>query len=239
MENQTDKLFKDKLENHTWMPSANAWEKIENNLEKKSKPIIWWRAAAAILLVGALLGISYWWTGKEAGTQPIAEQKKVDSKPETKTEQTQAPEIDATKKSTEIIKKQLQQSIQTPLAKSNPIEITNKKMEVAHVNENSAQYKDNSAAETTLAPMATEQPTATTTAIASTVSQTKEKPIVLEFKLEPVTTEMVVAAKQEKRGIKTILTDLKNGEANINFHTLKENLLAFNSKKPKSTESQQ
>lgn len=239
MENQTDKLFKDKLENHALAPSADAWEKIENNLEKKSKPIIWWRVAAAILLVGALLGISYWWTGEEAGTQPIAEQKKVDSKPETKTEQTQAPEIDATKKSTEIIKKQLQQSTQTPIAKSNPTEITNKKMEVAHVNENSVQNKDNSAAETAISPVATELPTATTTAIASTVSQTKEKPIVLEFKLEPVNTEMVVAAKQEKKGIKTILSDLKNGETNINFHTLKENLLAFNSKKPKSTESQQ
>jgi hypothetical protein len=49
----------------------------------------------------------------------------------------------------------------------------------------------------------------------------------------------MVAAKQEKKGIKTILTDLKNGETNLNFHTLKENLLAFNSKKPKSTESHQ
>lgn len=240
MENQTDKLFKDKLENHAWAPSPNAWEKIENNLEKKSKPIIWWRAVAAILLVGALLGISYWWTGEEASTRPIAEQKKVDSKIETKTtEQAPTPEIDATKKSTEIIRKQLQQSIQTPLAKSNPTEITDKKIEVAHVNENSAQNKDNGATETTLAPMATEQPTVTTNAIASTLSPTKEKPIVLEFKLEPITTEMVVAAKQEKKGIKTILTDLKNGETNINFHTLKENLLAFNSKKPKSTESQQ
>lgn len=239
MENQMDKLFKDKLENHAWAPSSNAWEKIENNLEKKSKPIIWWRAAAAILLVGALWGISYWWTGEEAGTQPVAEQKKADSKPETKTEQTQTPEIDATKKSTEIIKKQLQQSIQTPLAKSNPTEISDKKMEIAHVNENSAQNKDNVAAEITIAPMAADQPTATTTAIASTVSPTKEKPIVLEFKLESVTTEMVVPAKQEKKGIKTILTDLKNGETNINFHTLKEYLLAFNSKKPKSTESHQ
>ncbi len=237
--NKMDELFKNKLENHSLPPSAEAWEKVERQLEKKSKPVIWWRAAAAILLVGALLGISYWWTGEEAGTPTIAEQKKVDSKPEAKTEQTQTPEIDATKKSTEITKKQLQQSIQTPLAKSNPTKVTDKKMEVAHVNENSAQNKDNRAAETTISPMATELPMETMPAIASTVSQTKEKPIVLEFKLEPVTTEMVVAAKQEKKGIKTILTDLKNGETNINFHTLKENLLAFNSKKPKSTESQQ
>jgi hypothetical protein len=86
--------------------------------------------------------------------------------------------------------------------------------------------------------MTGEHPIETTTAIASTQPPTKEKPIVLEFKLEPVTTEMV-AAKQEKKGIKTILTDLKNGETNLNFHTLKENLLAFNSKKPKSTESHQ
>jgi hypothetical protein len=240
MENQADKLFKGKLENHSLPPSANTWEKIENNLEKKSKPIIWWRAAAAILLIGALLGLSYWWTGEESGTPQLAEQKKADSKPETKTiEQTQTPEIDATKKSTEIIKKQLQQSIQTPLAKSTPTEITDKKMDVTQAIENSAKNINDGASEINIAPMTGEHPIKTTTAIASTVTPTKEKPIVLEFKLEPVTTEMVVAAKQEKKGIKTILTDLKNGETNINFHTLKENLLAFNSRKPKTTESQQ
>lgn len=239
MENQTDKFFKEKLENHAMVPSANAWEKVENNLEKKSKPIIWWRAVAAILLIGALLGLSYWWTGEESGIPQLAEQKKADSKPETKTiEQTQTPEIDATKKSPEIIKKQLQQSIQKPLAKSTPTEITGKKMAVVQANENSAKNKDDVAAETNIVPMASEQAIETTTAIASTPAPTKEKPIVLEFKLEPVTTEMV-AAKQEKKGIKTILTDLKNGETNINFHTLKENLLAFNSRKPKTTESHQ
>jgi hypothetical protein len=191
MENQTDKLFKDKLENHSLPHSANAWEKIENNLEKKSKPIIWWRAAAAILLIGALLGLSYWWTGEESGTPQLAEQKKADSKPETKTiEQTQTPEIDATKKSTEIIKKQLQQSIQTPLAKSTPTEIPDI--------ENSAKNIDDGASEINIAPMTGEHPIKTTTAIASTVTPTKEKPIVLEFKLEPVTTEMVVAAKQDQ-----------------------------------------
>jgi hypothetical protein len=33
--NKMDELFKNKLENHSLPPSAEAWEKVERQLEKK------------------------------------------------------------------------------------------------------------------------------------------------------------------------------------------------------------
>lgn len=229
-----DDLFKRKLEGHSLLPSAEAWNKIESNLEKKSKPVIWWRAAAAILLMGALLGIGYWWSSGDARTQQMADRKKIDSKPETKTEeQAQKTDIDVNQKTIEIVNKQLTQN---PIAKSTQTKISNKKIDEAQAHE--TVNRDNPASETNIDPTVAELSIEVTTAIASAAPSAKEKPIVLEFKLEPVTPEMV-AAKHEKKGIKSILTDIKNGETNINFQTLKENLLALNTKKPKAVETRE
>lgn len=53
MNNKVDKLFKDKLEQHSLPPSAQAWEKVEAHLGKKNKMVVW-RAAAALVLVGSV-----------------------------------------------------------------------------------------------------------------------------------------------------------------------------------------
>ena len=59
MENKIDKLFRDKLENHSMQPSANTWEKVAAGLPKKNNTLVWaWRMAAAVALfgiVGALI----------------------------------------------------------------------------------------------------------------------------------------------------------------------------------------
>lgn len=59
MNNKVDKLFKDKLSAHTLAPSAQAWGKVEAQLSKKNKGIIWFRMAAVLTLVGLLTFI--WW----------------------------------------------------------------------------------------------------------------------------------------------------------------------------------
>ncbi|MFM8739807.1 MAG: hypothetical protein ACKOC0_06340, partial [Cytophagales bacterium] len=70
--NKMDELFKNKLENHSLPPSAEAWEKVEHQLEKKSKPVIWWRAAAAVLLVGAMGWWAYTWQTSNTVSQTVA-----------------------------------------------------------------------------------------------------------------------------------------------------------------------
>jgi len=53
MENKLDKLFRDKLEQHTVQPSANAWDKVTNSFPKKNNGVVWaWRIAAALALAG-------------------------------------------------------------------------------------------------------------------------------------------------------------------------------------------
>ena len=55
MENKLDKLFRDKLEQHSIQPPALAWKKVASGFPKKNKTIVWaWRIAAAITLVGAM-----------------------------------------------------------------------------------------------------------------------------------------------------------------------------------------
>ncbi|MFM7853534.1 MAG: hypothetical protein ACKO96_16835, partial [Flammeovirgaceae bacterium] len=58
-----------------------------------------------------------------------------------------------------------------------------------------------------------------------------ETPIVLEFSLQPISSEVVATAQADKKSLKNVLMDLKNGETNFNFQTIKENFFAFNQKK--------
>ncbi len=51
MSNQIDDLFKKKLEAHSIEPDPNVWSKISSGFLKKNKAIIWFRAAAALLLM--------------------------------------------------------------------------------------------------------------------------------------------------------------------------------------------
>jgi cytoskeletal protein RodZ len=52
--NKVDKLFKDKLAEHSIQPSAQAWEKVEAHLGKKNRMVVWLRVAAALAVMGLL-----------------------------------------------------------------------------------------------------------------------------------------------------------------------------------------
>jgi hypothetical protein len=55
MGNKLDKLFRDKLENHSMQPSAQAWEKVAASFPKKNNTIVWaWRIAAAVAIFGLI-----------------------------------------------------------------------------------------------------------------------------------------------------------------------------------------
>lgn len=51
MNQQPDKLFRDKLHDFRRPVSANAWSRVEQQLEKKHNKLIWLKIAAAVLLV--------------------------------------------------------------------------------------------------------------------------------------------------------------------------------------------
>jgi hypothetical protein len=54
-----DKLFRDKLENHSIPPTAKSWEKVETRISKKNSAAFVLRAAAGIVLLGLLLTLIF------------------------------------------------------------------------------------------------------------------------------------------------------------------------------------
>ncbi|MBK5280131.1 MAG: hypothetical protein JJE09_14835 [Bacteroidia bacterium] len=50
--NKIDRFFKKKLGDLQLDPTSSAWAKLETNISKKNKGIVWFRAAAALLLMG-------------------------------------------------------------------------------------------------------------------------------------------------------------------------------------------
>jgi hypothetical protein len=51
MNQQPDKLFRDKLQSFNTPAPSGAWNRIESNLDKKNDKILWFRIAASLLLV--------------------------------------------------------------------------------------------------------------------------------------------------------------------------------------------
>jgi hypothetical protein len=73
MSNKVDKLFKDKLEEHSLQPSAQAWEKVEAHLGKKNKMVIWLRVAAVLMLFGVLTFVGLNWNDEEPRKELVKE----------------------------------------------------------------------------------------------------------------------------------------------------------------------
>ncbi len=89
MNQQPDKLFREKLEGYQKPAPASAWDKIETNLNNKSPKGLWWKIAASLLLIA--VATYTLWPKTETTENPLA--KKVE---ETKSLPT-AKEDDATK----------------------------------------------------------------------------------------------------------------------------------------------
>jgi hypothetical protein len=62
-----DKLFRQKLAGHQVQPSVDAWQKLEAKLAHKEgkKYVVWWRMAAALLLLATLSTIYINWSNSD------------------------------------------------------------------------------------------------------------------------------------------------------------------------------
>ena len=226
MKNHIDQLFKGKLEHHALPTPMEAWSKIEAALPKKNNIIVWWRLAAVFLLFGMLVSAIYWLQANEKeNTQPMLAEKKVGPP-------SQSASQSAEEKATElsIIKADANQKQKRKVEKPRIEKVqANEKASMAEV---VAGPKNETAIEMVPQPVAKE-----TVAIAKT-----EKPIVLEFTLEPIESHLVTRAADRNSGFKKVWAkakDIKNGESTFDLQNFKENLFAHNTKKDKTKNNQQ
>lgn len=69
-ENDIDRLFREKLTDHSVQPSSVVWDQLEARLsQKKNAKALWMRIAAAILLIGGLSALI--WLGLENTRQEL------------------------------------------------------------------------------------------------------------------------------------------------------------------------
>jgi len=90
MNQQPDKFFRTKVEGYTKSVPSSAWQKIEANLDKKNNTGVWWKVAAAILIV-ALGSYVLWPSPNIPAHQANAEIQNVDSIKSSTIEQHQSP----------------------------------------------------------------------------------------------------------------------------------------------------
>ncbi|MGE0587979.1 MAG: hypothetical protein AB7O48_05360 [Cyclobacteriaceae bacterium] len=83
MNNSIDSFFREKLEEHSVAPDANAWSRIEGGLSKKNKAVVWFRAAAALALIAMGTWLFHNLDTNTESTETVAE-----VKPEVKTNET-------------------------------------------------------------------------------------------------------------------------------------------------------
>jgi hypothetical protein len=216
MENRVDELFRNKLEYYTSSPSAGTWARIEANLVKKNNPVVVWRIAAALLVMGSLLTALYWMQNDNVFRSNSSRVEKIE--PELASKEIAKPAEKAEQKTATIEKPpntQPQTKRMTLLA--------------AQVNSEVTFLEDQPAAEvSTVANELTVSPTAAPLVVARI-----EKPIILEITLAPM--EKVVTAQVEEKnsGIKKFFIkakELKNGESGINLADFANRLFASNHK---------
>lgn len=224
MSNKIDKLFSRKLADHSRTPSAGAWSKIESGLSKKNEFIIVWRAAAVFVLLGLLTGSWFYWQSEQNERKDILATKKVvpaevmeEAKEATADSQKEEPVQRIASNNNQERKQTLQQEKK---------KIT-QQPRVAIVNEPEPS-------------MAIEEPVKMETVNVTQVIAKTEKPIVIEFTLDPVpaTTTAIAQATDEKPALKKIwdkALDIKNGDAELGaLRMAKNELFALDFRKDKS-----
>ncbi len=226
MSNKVDKLFKEKLGEHSLSPSAKAWEKIEANLAKKNKGVIWFRVAAVLALVGLLTFI---WIRKEKTALPdqMANQDQV------KTEKEKPAPVK------EKAAKQLLPSITQQTVKKENNTLSKKKHQNT-INPEPVSPKTNNE-QPALAVMnekKEEVPVITTEVKSAQV--TTPKSIKLTFSLpslkeEVNEAEQAVAATEEKKStLQKAVNDIRTGDVLGSLRDAKDDLFAWEFKKDKT-----
>jgi hypothetical protein len=220
MNNPIDQLFNKKLGELQATPSAEAWTKVEAGLSKKNNKVILWRMAAVLVLFGLLTATWLYTTETDQETQAI-------SLTEANTESTSTGNELSIPVQAETEKKNLQQNEHKSF---NKLKTRSTKVAVNTITEQ-AKEKEEVALVIDQNIMVTE-----------TISVTKaEKPIVIEFTLEAITTDtqQVAQASEEKNnGLKKIFDkalELKNGESDFgSLRDAKNELFALDFRKDKT-----
>ena len=219
--NKLDELFKKKLEDLALEPRSEAWLKLEANLSKKNKGLVWFRSAAALLLMGLLITSIIWLQNHEE-TQQVAEQLKG---------------VNPSGKSRE--NKLKEDSIsQSTLREPNKITEAKKKSNSTKPKTINVTTVPSTIKEVVPEPLMMETLPIETTAEASI----KEKPIVIEYTLESILpqkkeTPIVAEIDEKKNGFQKALEfarEAKNSDSPLGeIRQAKEDLFALNFKKDK------
>ncbi len=219
--NKLDGLFKKKLEDLTLEPRSEAWLKLEANLSKKNRGLIWFRSAAALLLMGLLITSIIWLQSPEENQQVAGPLKN----------------INPSKISSENKLKE------DSISQSTPLEAN--KITGAKRKSNSTQPKT---INTTTAPLLIREiepePLLIETLPAETIAEAtiKEKPIVIEYTLESIIpqkkeTPIVAEIDEKKKGLQKALDfarEAKNSDSPLGgIRQAKDDLFALNFKKDK------
>jgi hypothetical protein len=225
MENRLDELFKNKLAHHATPPSESAWGKLQANLVKKNRPVIIWRIAAALLLMGCFIAALYQMqTPGGQVKKELAQKNEIKTDPSTGIAKIETKQ-EAEKPISTSLHKRVKPKVQKSLAPVMKEEF--KPIQVAEVEKNSEHSVDD-----LVLPL---QVDTKAPAVANV-----EKPIVLEFTLAPIETEAVASVGTEKKGLKKFFEkakDLKNGEGGIDLADFTSKLFASNNKPDKNKEN--
>jgi hypothetical protein len=219
MENAIDQLFRKKLDDHQVAPSADAWSKVEAQLSKKNKPAIAWRIAAAILLTGFFVLTIYWLSRPVEIDQPLVVDKKVNEP----IQQSKEDKKINSEKEKEVAQSNVMAFTQKKLIKSTTPIVVEVKKEILTEQPSQEQTHLNNE----------------TVTVTPEVTVAEEKPLVIEFVLEDVPLQPVIAevAPESEKGIKKVyetVKEFKNGERPLGLRQAKNDLLAFHHKKDDS-----
>lgn len=224
MSNKIDKIFSRKLADHSITPSGEAWSRIESGLSKKNKFVIVWRVAAVFVLLGLLTGSWFYWQSEQNENASRLATKKV--APNEKT-----PEVDEAP----VVPSHKEEPVQQVASTSNQ----EKKQTTQQEKKKTTQQQQVAINEPEQTLPIVEEPIKIESVEVTQVVTKTEKPIVIEFTLDPIpSTKTAIAATEEKPALKKIwdkALDIKNGDAELGgLRMAKNELFALDFKKDKS-----
>jgi hypothetical protein len=216
--NKLDKIFEERLSDHSTTPTAAAWDRIEAGLSKKNSGIVWMRWAAVLVPATVVAAL---WLNKPVETPAIAQ---VPAKAEVQTSATiPAP---AEQQETAVVAKPVKSEVTPRVATrqpQNPVIVNTAEPEPAALQPEAIAVED-----VTIEPVeiVIEAPEKITEA---------QKPIVLVYTLESVVTPVPETEKPStfERAVEFART-VKHSDPIGEFRVMKDELFALDLRK-KST----
>ncbi len=219
MNNRIDQLFKDKLSDHRVAPPTDAWLKVEAGLTKKNSYRIVWRAAAVFVLVGLFITIGIQINRQLQKSEQLAEETNTQNK---------------------VIPENVEPVIALPQPTEQPGSFTTLTKRNIKVNDPVTVIEQDQPQPLQDVIENTEETMAQLEVSETVLEPIQEKPVVIEFTLDPLPTRTEAIAKADfdkDSGILKILDkalDIKNGESDFgSLRNAKNELFALDFRKDK------